>query len=65
MTVKLGSIMWASHLPMLVRAGKHPEYLDLTDFSGKYLDTIKGSGLDHEIKVDIGDENGRQRPRPL
>ncbi len=45
MKVKLGSIMWASHLPMLVRAGKHPEYLELTAFSGKYLE-------DHPEKID-------------
>lgn len=38
MTLKLGSIMWASHLPMLIRAGKNLDFIELTAFSGKSLE---------------------------
>ncbi len=36
--LKLGSIMWTSHLPMLVRAGKNLDFMEVTAFSGRTLD---------------------------
>ncbi len=37
--MKIKSIMWNSHIPMLVRASKKVDFMDLTAFSSKMLET--------------------------
>ncbi|MGD9162902.1 MAG: cobaltochelatase subunit CobN, partial [Desulfobacteraceae bacterium] len=38
MKLKLGSIMWTSHLPMLIRAGNNLDFMEVTAFSGRTLE---------------------------
>lgn len=38
MKLSVGSIMWASHLPMLVRAAGNLDFIDLSAYSGKTLE---------------------------
>lgn len=50
MKLKLGSIMWTSHLPMLVRSAKNLDFLELSAYSSRSLDEFPET-LDEALKI--------------